>query len=686
MTIQKLQLTDSVEKLPYTGAAIAQRLARLAIVTIEDLLWHLPSRYQDLRNVKNISDVEDGELVTVTGAIEKITVRKSFRKRVAITQMTVADATGKARALWFNQPYLQNTFAVGDKIFLAGQVKKNLLDVQFANPIYEKGGGELLHTAHIIPYYPLTRGVSHKQLRRYIKTALDRAAVEDELPENIVRQEKLTGLEAALRAAHFPESPKTLTTALRRIKFEEFFWMQLSAAYAKRLYAHSPAAKISAPAASLSTFFRQLPFTLTADQEKAIREILADLQHGYPMNRLLQGDVGSGKTVVAFAAMFAAACANFQSALMVPTEVLAIQHYAKLTELLGVKGTALLTAQHTLLDGARATRNRIYAAIASGETTCTVGTHSLIQPGVHFARFGLAVIDEQHRFGVEQRKTLLEANRLKKVPHLLSLTATPIPRTLALTLYGDLDISTITQKPRGRKPIITRVIPESKRDAAYGFIRKKIREGQQAFIVCPLIEESDEIEQKAVLAEYKRLRDSIFTELTVQYLHGKMRAEEKKKILESFRANTFPILVTTSVIEVGIDIPNATIMVIEGAERFGLAQLHQFRGRIGRNNLQSYCLLFPAATSTVTRERLRMFCMTDDGFKLAEADLSLRGAGDIFGTRQSGVDAFAIASLRDRDLLEKAHNAADAVASGDTDKSFFAAHESKFMHAAFHRE
>jgi ATP-dependent DNA helicase RecG len=395
------------------------------------------------------------------------------------------------------------------------------------------------------------------------------------------------------------------------------------------------------------------------------------------MNRLVQGDVGSGKTVVAALGILSSALNSYQSVLMAPTEVLAVQHYQTLEKLLPNMPKALLTAQHASRNGKKTTRANILEGLADQETLFIVGTHSLIQKDLHIPNLGLAIIDEQHRFGVEQRKTLMSIRHDVMVPHLLSLTATPIPRTLALTLYGDLELSTIKQMPQGRKPIITRVIDEKHRAKAYQFIRQAVKKGEQIFILCPLINESDKSESKSVLAEYARLKDVIFPDLEIRYLHGKLKSLEKKKILDDFKVGAFPILVTTSVIEVGIDIPKATIMVIEGAERFGIAQLHQFRGRVGRNDLQSYCLLFTDSTSDSTKQRLTLLTKSNDGFALAEADMKLRGEGEVFGTRQSGIVNFKIATLRDTDLIQSAKKHVQKLVADDMNLAYYKSIEHK---------
>ncbi|MBI4091027.1 MAG: ATP-dependent DNA helicase RecG [Candidatus Komeilibacteria bacterium] len=666
-----LRFDDSVVKINRLGSKTTEKLKRLHIETVADLLWHLPVRYQDLSVVSPIAKLQTNVPQTVRGVISQLRARRSFRRRMTITELTLKDATGAARAIWFNQGYIAKTLKVGDELYLAGTPEQTLVGMQFTNPIYEKVKSEQLHTARIIPFYNLTEGLTHKQLRFLIHEAFGALpTLPDDLPHDIVSRERLPSLAEAIKTIHLPASQHALERAIRRLKFEELFWMQLAVAYARRFRQEKKAPRLTFKQAAIAEFVRSLPFSLTPEQKKAAWDILRDLEREQPMNRLVQGDVGSGKTVIAAIAMLNASLNGYQSVLMAPTELLAVQHYATLRSLLPGHAMALLTAHHHVQGDVTSTRSSVHAALAQGELEMIVGTHSVIQEGVSAIGAGLVVIDEQHRFGVLQRKqaTLLNANG--EAPHLLSLTATPIPRTLALTLYGDLDISTIHRKPAGRKPIITRIIAESKRTNAYAFMREKIAQGQQIFILCPLIDD-DEGGKKSVVKEHERLQKEVFPDLKLEYVHGKLASERKKRILERFRKNVFPILVATSVIEVGIDIPNATIMVIEGAERFGLAQLHQFRGRVGRNEMQSYCLLFTERESADARKRLELLCAHDDGFALAEADLTLRGEGEVFGTRQSGILNFAIATIHDQELIQKSRNWVDRVISQDTDLSLY---------------
>lgn len=666
-----LSYDENVSKINRLGDKTTEKLKRLGILTVGDLLWHIPVRYQDLSVVSPIAKLHGDSQQTIRGIITQLRARRSFRRRMTIMELALKDDTGTARAVWFNQGYLAKTLQVGDELYLAGTPEQTLAGMQFMNPVYEKVRDEQLHTARIIPFYHLTEGLTHKQIRFLIHEGFAALpTLPDDLPHHIVSKEHLPSLAEAIRTVHLPASQHALDKAIRRLKFEELFWMQLAVAYARRFRQEKKAPKLTFKQDAIVAFVRSLPFSLTPEQKKAAWDILKDLEREQPMNRLVQGDVGSGKTVVAAIAMLNASLSGYQSVLMAPTELLAVQHYATIRSLLPDHATALLTAHHHVQGDIKTTRVSVHAALASGELEMVIGTHSVIQDDVSAIGVGLVVIDEQHRFGVLQRKqaTLLNANG--ETPHLLSLTATPIPRTLALTLYGDLDISTIHRKPAGRKPIVTRIVPESKRTGAYAFMREKIAKGQQIFILCPLIDDDDG-GKKSVLKEHERLQREVFPDLKLEYVHGKLPSERKKKILERFHANEFPILVATSVIEVGIDIPNATIMVIEGAERFGLSQLHQFRGRVGRNEMQSYCLLFTEHETPDARKRLELLCAHDDGFALAEADLALRGEGEVFGTQQSGIQNFAIATIHDQELIQKSRQWVGDIVLADTNLSFY---------------
>ncbi|MDI7276188.1 MAG: ATP-dependent DNA helicase RecG, partial [Anaerolineae bacterium] len=554
-------------------------------------------------------------------------------------------------------------------------VEEYLGRLTFQSPTWEPLEREQLHTARLVPVYPLTEGLSDRWLRRLIKMALDGYASQlgDPLPAALRSQESLFDLATALRAVHFPRDQAEVGQARRRLCFDEFLLVQLGM-LRKRHAWRSRSGRAAAPNPAVDRFFAALPFLPTAAQERAWRQISADLAATTPMSRLLQGDVGSGKTVVAVAAMLQVAANGLQAALMAPTEILAGQHFDTVCRLIGEltlprDGRADEPVRVALLTGSLRTREKaeVREAIASGELDIVVGTHALIQEGVQFNRLGLVIVDEQHRFGVQQRTSLRQKGDSDLVPHLLVMTATPIPRTLALTIYGDLDVSVIDEMPPHRQRVITHLIAPRERERAYQFVRSQVEKGHQAFVICPLIEETDKLEAKAATEEYERLQEEIFPDLRLALLHGRMRADEKDAVMGAFRNGEFDVLVSTAVVEVGIDVPNATVMLIEGANRFGLAQLHQFRGRVGRGDAQSYCLLISDSAAPEAMDRLGIVARTHDGFALAEEDLHLRGPGEFFGTRQSGLPDLKVATLSDGRILEDARRVARALFESDPD-------------------
>lgn len=655
-----MQLTDiSVKKLHKIGQEKAKVLAKMGIKTIGDLLWHFPWRYDDLSEIKDISQLEENVLATVRVKILSLKTLRSWKRKITITEVLASDGQDQLKAIWFGQKFVGQILKVGDEIFLSGKpsFKNNMW--QLSSPSYDKVKTINIHIARLVPIYHASFDLSQKQLRFLISLALKHAPkIDDTLPVEILNREKYPYLHEALQAIHFPEEETDLLAATKRLKFQELFYLQCKYQLAKKDYLQHESWPLVKQEKILKEIINNLPFSLTSDQNKVLDEILLDLKESKPMNRLVEGDVGSGKTIVAIlAALNTIANANkFQAVLMAPTEILAQQHFETIQKILPQKyqtTCALLTKDQHLLAGQALEKNDLVKKIKTGAVQFIVGTHALIQDKIDFAKLALVIIDEQHRFGVRQRQALQQKSK-DQVPHLLSLTATPIPRTLALTLYGDLDISIIKEKPLGRKDIKTILVPEKKRQAAYQFIKEKIALGQQVFVICPLIDESDTLGYKSVTVEYKKLNEEIFPDLEIGLLHGKLKSEEKQKLMADFKANKFPILVATSVIEVGVDIPQATIMIIESAERFGLSQLHQFRGRIGRNSLASYCLLFTSNSSHLEKERLKAMTQTNNGFELAELDLNLRGSGEIFGTKQSGLMQLKIATLKDIEEIKKA--------------------------------
>jgi ATP-dependent DNA helicase RecG len=648
----------AVSQLHSIGSKLSNDFKKLGIENIDDLLWFFPWRYQDLSQIKTIAELNENETTTLKVKIEKINSYRSWRKKILITEAKISDETGTAQALWFNQKFISQILKVGDEIFLSGNFTLNKKTWTSLSPTYEKIKEHTIHTARLVPLYHLSGKISQKQIRFLIDRALKiSSSIDDPLPVDILNKEKYPWLFTALQEIHFPTDSDKLDQAVARLKFQELFYLQCKYQLAKLDYQSKTSQKVAIPTKILNEQIKELPFKLTTDQKNALADILADLSKTKAMNRLLEGDVGSGKTIVAILAALAVINNGQQVAFMAPTEILAYQHFINCKKILGKKylnQIALLTNNYNQVADNNILKNDLTKKINKNEIKLVIGTHALIQDKINFANLNLVIIDEQHRFGVRQRQTLKEKNP-DKPPHLLSMTATPIPRTLSLTLYGDLDISLIKTKPTGRQEIKTFIIPESKRADAYKFIREKVALKQQVFFICPLIDESDLLAVKSVTQEYQKLNEEIFPELEIRYLHGKMKNNEKEKIMNDFKANKFPILVATSVIEVGVDIPQATVMIIESAERFGLSQLHQFRGRIGRNSLESFCLLFTTDKTHDNIKRLKALTKTNDGFKLAELDLELRGAGEMFGTRQTGLMELKIAKLSDTELIKKAH-------------------------------
>ncbi len=652
--------------------ATAKKLEKLGIRSVRDLLYHFPARYEDFSNIRPISQIEAGSSVTASGKILNIKNSRTFRKRLILTEALVGDESGAIRAVWFNQPYLADHFKPGRLVNLSGKVVLNNGRLCFSNPAYEitgygemKGGKESLHTGRLVPVYPETSGLTSRWLRLAVKSFSGLAAkIPDVLPPDVKKAYALPNLNYALRQIHFPDTLENASLAKKRFAFEELFILQLFTRRQKMKLAQKTAPKIEFNEKSAKEFVGSLPYKLTEDQKKAAWQIIGDLALGKPMNRLLQGDVGSGKTVVAAMAAYLAAKAGYQTAFMAPTEILSRQHFQKIGPMLEKfkVSVGLLTSAEARIGNDQVTKKKFEKIIKSGGADIVIGTHSLIQKNVDFGNLGLVIIDEQHRFGVGQRAALLQS---ETVPHLLSMSATPIPRTLSLTVWGDLDLSLIKQMPEGRKKIITKIVPPSSRETTYDFIRNEIKRGRQAFVICPLIEDSPKLEVRSATAEYKKLNEKVFPNLKIGLLHGRLKAKEKEKIMADFAAGDLNILVSTAVVEVGIDVPNATVMMIEGADRFGLASIYQFRGRVGRGEHQSHCFLFTESASAQTARRLRAVAAAKNGFELAEKDLEIRGPGDFIGVRQSGLPDLAMASLTDAELIAKTTEAAKTILSRD---------------------
>jgi ATP-dependent DNA helicase RecG len=683
-------LDAPVTALPHVSTATAARLAKLEIRTVRDLLRHLPHRYEDFSRVRPVGELRPGEEQTVVATVWSAAEVTVGRTRKA-TEAIVGDHTGNLRVIWFNQPWLARQLPTNARVALSGKVTVFHGVRQMESPEWELLDGDLseaVHTGRLLPVYPLTAGLAARTLRRLIREALDlyvplptaaAAVPPDPLPAAVRAAHGLLPLASALRGIHYPETVEQAGAARERLAFDELLTLQLAVLRRRAERRASAAAPVLVlPEATRRAFHASLPFALTAAQHRVTAAVLSDLARPTPMARLIQGDVGSGKTVVAAAALLAAVVSGRQAALMAPTEILAEQHFRTLCRLFGGDADAGPLCRCTppyldrplrigLLRGGLGPRARAATqrALAEGAVDIAVGTHALIQADVRLPRLGLAVVDEQHRFGVAQRAALRGDGDM----HLLVMTATPIPRTLALTLYGDLDVSVIDEMPPGRRPVKTLVVQSHERDAAYTFIIEQLRAGRQAFVICPLVEESDKetmAEVKAATAEYERLR-AVFTSASLALLHGRMSAARKDEVMREFRDRLHDVLVSTAVVEVGIDVPNATVIMVEGADRFGLAQLHQFRGRVGRGEHQSYCFLMADGVSEEARQRLQLMEEITDGFRLAEEDLRLRGPGEYFGTRQSGLPELKVAGLADTRLLERARAVAEAALAAGPD-------------------
>ena len=658
-------LETPLQYLAGIGPERAKLLAKLGLTTVEDALFHLPNRHEDRSRLVPLSKIVPADAVTCGGVIRGISPPPQGRRRTPLSVL-LGDGSGFLPAVWFNQPYLERVFKRGQRLIVHGKVGRynnGPLQIQVKDyEIVEDGDDDTLHTGRLVPVYRLTHRLTQRPLRALIKRLVDGYAhlVAEPLPDALRARHGLVGVRDALRSGHFPETSAEQVAARRRLVFDDFFLLQLGLAIRRHRQGRQRGLAMNPPGALAQRLLQSLPFALTGAQERVWREIRTDMAEPYPMNRLLQGDVGSGKTVVAALAMLTALEAGYQAAVMAPTEILAEQHLLTLRTLLGPLGieVALLT---NAVKGK--TRAALVTSAADGELRCVVGTHALVQEGVRFRRLGLVVVDEQHRFGVAQRASLRGKG---ESPDVLVMTATPIPRTLALTLYGDLDVSVLDELPPGRKRVITVARPESKRGRINDFIRDQVTEGRQVYVVCPLVEESEASDLRAATEMAERLQRSVFPDLRIGLLHGRMSFADKERVMRDFKAGTTQILVSTTVIEVGIDVPNASVMLIEHAERFGLAQLHQLRGRVGRGPWKSYCILMSAARSDDARRRIEAMTGSQDGFHIAEVDLSVRGPGDFFGTRQSGLPEFRVADLvRDAAMLEDARREAVAIVSAD---------------------
>lgn len=678
-------LSSAITSIKGISSALASKFHKLGVETIRDLLYFFPRRHNDFAHIVPVAELELGEYQTIVATVWEASA-KIIGKNMPCTEAIVGDETGNVRVVWFRNPYLAKTLKVNQQVVISGRVNIFKGQMVFESPEYELlESQELIHTGRLVPVYPSTEGLNLRRVRRLVKDTVDywTPRLQDFLPQSLRARLGLVELSQAIQQAHYPDSEAMKNTARRRLAFDELFLMQLGVMERKRQWhegqqSHSFKAKHQI----IQTFIDSLPFTLTGAQSRSLKEIVADLEQPRPMGRLLQGEVGSGKTVVATTALLLTVANGFQAAFMAPTEILAEQHFKTVCQLLGGNNQPLEEEKPFwtyvsswsrplvmgLLVGSLKKKDKedLHWRIANGAVDIVIGTHALIQEEVDFQRLGLVVVDEQHRFGVMQRAALREKGIS---PHLLVMTATPIPRTLALTLYGDLDISVIDELPPGRQRVTTKSLVSHERGRAYRFIPKEIARGHQAFIICPLIDESETVEARAANQEYKRLCQQVFPDLKERMglLHGRMKPQEKEKVMRRFREGELDILVATPVVEVGIDVPNATVMLVEGADRFGLSQLHQFRGRVGRGSEKSYCILLADYPSEEAQERMALMERVHDGFLLAEEDLKLRGPGEFFGTRQSGIPDLHMARLSDVALLELARKEAERLLQSDPD-------------------
>ena len=668
------------------GPQRAKLLNRIGLNTARDAFYYLPYRYEDRSNLRRISDLEYGNMDTVSGKIVAAEVKRLPQRngrRLKIFELTISDGSGLLKGKWFNQPFMQRNFKVGQEVILCGTVKRTYWGIGFEmdNPEYEvisdlgvgsqRNGDSFIHTNRVVPVYRTTSGLSVRQLRSIMFNLVNTCIsdVYDPIPEEILRRNGLPGLSESLSGVHFPETNRDIellnrqeSNFHRRLSFDEFFMLELGLALMKRGKVRERGIAFNPEGKLLKRLSNILPFNLTKAQDRVFNEILMDMRSPHPMNRLIQGDVGCGKTVIALMAMMVAAECRYQSALMVPTEILAEQHYINIHEIIEILGLKIC-----LLTGSQ--KDRPLSEIASGEIDIVVGTHALIQEGVEFKNLGLVVIDEQHRFGVMQRAML----RKKAMnPDVLVMTATPIPRTLALTLYGDLDYSVIDELPPNRRPVKTFLFSSRQKEAIYSLIREEVKKGRQIYVVYPIIEESEKTDLRSAI-KGKNAFEQFFPEFRIKLIHGRMKAQEREEIMASFKRGEMDILVSTTVIEVGVDVPNATLILIIHAERFGLAQLHQLRGRVGRSSHPSYCILIAYEPyGEEAKRRLSVMVKSNDGFRIAEEDLRIRGPGEFFGIRQSGIPDLKVANIvRDAGLLDGARKEAFGLIEKDPELKKF---------------
>lgn len=666
--IEKLDYDAPVTSIKGIGAKKTSALGRLGITSVRDLLYTFPRRHDDYSKLKSIGSLWFGEEVTVIGTVESVSTRSIRSGKMKLVEAVISDKSGAIRVTWFNQPWIEGQLSRAKHVVLSGEIEQYLGRLTMNNPEWEPLSKKQLHTNRIVPVYPLTREVTQKWLRGIMHDAVEKYSIHlvDPLPDKMRSNCSLPKLSAAIRDIHFPESDQSLQKAKQRLAFDEIFLLQMGVLKQKKQWESRSGQVFDAPDKWIDSRLANLPFQLTQAQRKALKQVRDDLRSGHPMNRLLQGDVGSGKTVIAALAGLIVIRQDGQVAFMAPTSILAEQHYQSLKKMSNSNPDGLNESEISLLIGSTPEdeKDQIRQKLSQGEIKLVIGTHALLQDPVEFQNLQLAIVDEQHRFGVEQRGTLRQKGNN---PHLLVMTATPIPRSLALTMYGDLELSVIDELPPGRIPVETHVLYPREIERAYSLVRRQVDMGYQAFIIYPLVEESDKSDEKAAVEEFGRLQKEVFPNYSLGLLHGQLHPDEKEQVMARFRDKEIQIMVSTSVIEVGLDIPDATVMLVEGAHRFGLAQLHQFRGRVGRSDQKSYCILVPGNAEEVENQRLLAMVDTNDGFVLAERDLAIRGPGQFLGTRQSGYTELKLASITDLPLVEMARQQAADLFQQDPD-------------------
>jgi len=654
-----MQLSTSLEVAISTKKEYILALKEMGIYTVEDLLLYFPRAYEDLSQFKGLHEAKDGEVITTKGFLQNIKLIPTKNRKMKLVKAMFYDEAGyESEVVWFNQPHLKRTLPMDKEVILSGKVKWNYGKITLQSPVVEQSKSTQIHAGTTVPIYPQHDVITSRWLREKIHSLLYLTKdLPEVLPDEILVEEKLMPKSLAVQEIHFPTSQEKMESARDRLGYEELFLLQLKSLKKKKEWQESRSDDsdidvMKLDAEFVKEFFKTLPFTPTNAQKIVIYEILKDMERPFPMIRLLEGDVGSGKTMVALMAALQVVKNGYQVAVMAPTEVLARQHLVSFGKFL--ESYPDINIQLLVGSLKTAEKKQVTDALANGQVNIIIGTHALIQDGIEFNNLGLAIIDEQHRFGVKQREVFVRHGS----PHILNMTATPIPRTLALVAYGDQDLSVINEMPPGRMPIETKIVPPKYRETVYRFLEGRMEKGEQVYVICPLIDESDVLEVKSVKQEFETLQ-TVFPKYTVGLLHGKMKSEEKNQVMQAFKDNEIQVLVSTSVIEVGVDVPNATIMLIEGAERFGLSQLHQFRGRVGRGKVQSYCFLYTNSTSEQTVARLKAMTEHTDGFMLAEIDLKLRGPGEVYGVRQSGIADLKIANLMNVVLLDRVRKAAE---------------------------